>query len=88
MTTKSKILLAVSLAAFAGSLTGVLWGALLPVGAIVFGQFMIFTVLGKETELFDEEQCLRISLASPEAGNSRGSLQTPRATSLRSVSAH
>jgi Zn-dependent membrane protease YugP len=63
MTTKTKALLGISLTSFLISSTGVLWGLFLPVGAIVFGQFMIFNSLGKESALFDEEQRLRRSLA-------------------------
>jgi len=63
MTTKTKIVLGVSLTAFLLSLTGALWGIFLPVGAIFFGLFMIFYTLGKEAASFDEEQHLRASLA-------------------------
>ena len=63
MTTKTKILLALSLTSFAVSLTGVLWGLFLPVGAITFGLFMIFNLLGRETDLFETEQHMRASLA-------------------------
>lgn len=71
MTTKTKILLGISLASFAVSLTGALWGLFLPAGAIVFGLFMIFATLGKESALFDEEQRLRISLADKNTSSSR-----------------
>ena len=67
MTTKTKVLLGISLTAFAIGSTGVLWGVFLPVGAIVFGLFMIFNTLGRETALFDEEQRLRVSLAEKNA---------------------
>jgi len=63
MTTKTKILLGISLAAFLLSLTGMLWGLFMPVGAIFLGLFMISNALGKEAALFDEEQRLRASLA-------------------------
>jgi len=88
MTTKSKILLAVSLTAFAVSLTGVLWGLLLPVGAIVFGQFMIFTMLGKETALFDEEQRLRFSLAEKNAPSPQPAPREQREVSLSAAPSH
>lgn len=63
MTTKTKVLLGISLASFLISATGVLWGLFLPVGAIVLGLFMVFNMLAKESALFDEEQRLRRSLA-------------------------
>ena len=61
--TKTKILLAISLTSFAISLTGILWGLFLPVGAIIFGLFMIFNALEKESALFDQEQQSRFALA-------------------------
>jgi hypothetical protein len=56
MTTTTKILLTISIAAFAISTTGVLWGIALPIGAITFGLFMIFKLLEKEAGLYDAEQ--------------------------------
>jgi hypothetical protein len=88
MTIKSKILLAVSLTAFGVSLTGVLWGLFLPVGAIVFGQFMIFALLGKETALFDEEQQLRFSLAEKNASSPQLASREQRKVSLSAVPSH
>ena len=67
MNTKTKILLGISLTSFLISFTGVLWGLFLPVGAIIFGLFLIFNLLGKESALFDEEQHLRNSLAEKNA---------------------
>ncbi len=67
MTTKTKLLLGISLTLFAASTTGALWGLFLPAGAIIFSQFMIFNALGKESALFDEEQHLRRSLAEKNA---------------------
>lgn len=69
MTTKTKIVLGISLSAFLLSLTGALWGIFMPVGAIFFGLFMIFNALGKEAALFDEEQRLRASLAENNASS-------------------
>jgi hypothetical protein len=60
MTRTTKILLACSLAAFALGFTDILWGLGRPVGAILFGFFMISKVLEKETALYDEEQRLRL----------------------------
>jgi len=82
MTTKTKIVLGVSLTAFALSLTGALWGIFMPVGAIFLGLFMNFFMLGKEAAMFDEEQRLRFSLAEkhtskverPERASSKVSL--------------
>jgi hypothetical protein len=82
MTTKTKIVLGISLTAFLLSLTGALWGIFMPVGAIFLGLFINFFILGKEAALFDEEQRLRVSLAEkntskverPEPANSKVSL--------------
>jgi len=89
MTTKTKALLGISLTSFLISATGVLWGLFLPVGAIVFGLFIIFYMLGKESALFDEEQRLRRSLADKYASDSRSSQKpsdgtVPFAVPLRS----
>lgn len=67
MTTKTKFVLGISLASFALSLTGVLWGIFVPVGAIFLGLFLSFYVLGKQAALFDEEQKLRTALAEKNA---------------------
>jgi hypothetical protein len=56
MTRATKILLGISLSAFAFGFTNILWGLGRPVGAICFGLFMISKVLEKEMALFDEEQ--------------------------------
>jgi hypothetical protein len=61
MNKATKILLAISLTSFLASLTGALWGLFLPLGAVSLGLFMIFNLLGKETELFDEEQRTRVA---------------------------
>ena len=82
MTSKSKILLTASLTAFALSLTGMLWGFFLPVGAILFSQFMIFLVLGKETALFDEEQRKHIAVVEQNALSSATSSRSHREVSL------
>ena len=63
MTTTTKILLGVSLTAFALSITGAFWGIFMPVGAIFLGLFMNFYILAKEAAVFDEEQRLRASIA-------------------------
>jgi hypothetical protein len=63
MTKTTKILLTVSLAAFALGCTNVLGGIGTPFGAIFFGLFLIFRILEKEMALFDKEQELRIALA-------------------------
>ena len=84
MTTKTKILLGISLTSFAISLTGVLWGIFLPVGAITFGLFMIFNLLGRETALFETEQRARTSLAE---ANSPAKTVTPGAHGIPVLSA-
>ena len=63
MTKTTKILLAISLAGFAVGFTNILWGVGTPVGAVFLGLFMIFTILEKETALFDEENRSRIAWA-------------------------
>ena len=88
MTTKTKIVLTVSLTAFLLSLTGALWGIFLPVGAIFFGLFMIFNALGKEAALFDEEQRLRASLAEKNASTVQRSRRVHSEVSLSSLTAH
>jgi hypothetical protein len=88
MTTKTKILLGVSLTAFLLSLTGMLWGFVLPVGAISFGLFMIFNMLGRETALFDEEQRLRVSMAVKNASAVQPSRPARGEVSLSKVAAH
>jgi hypothetical protein len=85
MTTKTKILLGISLSAFLASLTGVLWGLFLPIGAVFFGLFMIFNLLGKETSLFEEEQQLRFALAEKNTSSPRSAQQTHREASLSAV---
>jgi hypothetical protein len=88
MNTTTKILLTISLASFLTSLTGMLWGVFLPVGAIFLGLFMIFNLLEKETALFDAEQRLRISLAEENTPGSRRAGQTHGKASLAAASAH
>ena len=56
MTIKTKLLLALSLVAFALGFTDLYWGVGRPIGAILLGLFMIFKVLEKEAALFDQEQ--------------------------------
>jgi hypothetical protein len=77
------LVLGISLAAFALSLTGVLWGIFVPVGAIFLGLFLNFYVLGKESALFDEEQKLRTALAEK---NTPAVQQTSRAKSEGALS--
>jgi len=56
MTTKTKLLLSLSLISFAFGFTDILWGVGKPVGAILFGLFLIFKVLEKEAALFDKDE--------------------------------
>ena len=63
MTTKTKMLLVISLTSLAISSTGVLWGIFLPVSAITFGLFLILKLLARESALFDAEQRMRTELA-------------------------
>jgi len=56
MTIKTKLLLILSLIAFAVGFTDLYWGVGKPIGAILLGLFMIFKVLEKEAALFDQEE--------------------------------
>ena len=69
MTKTTKILLTVSLTAFAVGCTNVMGGIGTPLGAIFFGLFLIFRILEKEVALFDKEQELRIALAESYKGS-------------------
>lgn len=81
----TKVLLTVSLTSFALSLTGMLWGLFLPVGAVLFGLFMIFNVLAKETDLFDKEHCLRTMWAEQNASVVRVSQKVSNAPAFSPV---
>ena len=76
MTKTTKILLTISLAAFALGCTNVLWGIGTPVGAIFFGLFLNFRILEKEMALFDKEQELRIALAESYQASATKRLET------------
>jgi len=68
MKIKTKLLLLISLTALLiGFATNVLWGIGLPLGAVLFGLFLIFKLLEKETAKFDEEQHLRLELAGRDS---------------------
>ena len=58
MRTTTKALLALSLAAFAVSFTGILWGAGGTFGAVLFGLFLTSKALEKQSSRYDEEQRL------------------------------
>ena len=88
MTKTTKILLAVSLISFAMSLTGVLWGLFLPVGAIFFGLFMVFNVLAKEMAVFDEEQRLRFAQAEKNSARISDSQKADPTRALRAATSH
>jgi hypothetical protein len=87
MTRTTKILLAISLTAFAFGVTGGLWGFGTPVGAIFFGLFMICKLFGKETALYDEEQKLRAAQA-PRASNPVARSAQARSVALTPAAAH
>jgi hypothetical protein len=65
----TKILLIISLTAFALGCTNLLGGIGAPLGAVFFGLFLIFRMLENEMVLFDDEQKRRIAMAAnyPEA---------------------
>jgi hypothetical protein len=68
MTKQTKIILIASLIAFVISATGAAWGLFLPLGAILFGLFLISNALAKEIALYDQEQRSRESLSKkPDA---------------------
>jgi len=90
MTKTTKVLLAISLSAFALGFTNILWGFGRPVGAICFGLFMIFKLLEKETALFDEEQRRNLALAEryQRSVDDRATCPTPEhANAARLISA-
>src|ERR1051325_2656553 len=88
MTKITKILLAISLSAFALGATGIFWGFGFPVGAIFFGWFMIFKALEKEMALYDQEQALRLTAAlQAYKGVQRASAEA-RNVSLTAAIAH
>jgi uncharacterized membrane protein len=83
MTLKTKLLLGLSLAAFVLGATGLFWSIGLPVGAILFGLFLISKLLEKEAVLFDREQQARAETVEPEKGSAPGrSLERERARDL------
>jgi hypothetical protein len=71
MTTATRTFFAISLAGFVGGSVVDFGGfevnpmltAILPVGAIFFGMFLISLILEKEIAKFDEEQAQRLALA-------------------------
>lgn len=71
MTTTTKTCVAISAAGFiAGSITDFgglqmnpMFTAILPVGAIFFGAFLISLILEKEMAMFDAEQAQKFALA-------------------------
>ena len=83
------LFLAISLIAFAvgfNSGDSVYWGIGLPVGAILFCLFMIFSLLEKEVALFDEQErdgaakqeSVGTTFFSPQEKNSEAMLQITR----------
>jgi hypothetical protein len=63
MTKTTKILLLISLLAFALGFTGIVWWFGVPIGAIFFGLFLISKMMEKEAALFDAEQRRKVALA-------------------------
>jgi hypothetical protein len=71
MTRIPKMLLAVSLTAFAVGSVAVFgnfeipvgWTVALPFGAVCFGLFLVTFLLQQEVARFDEEECTRLELA-------------------------
>jgi len=70
MTLKTTLLLTLSIAGFALGATGLFWGIGFPVGAILFGLFMISKMLEKETALFNAEQQQHIEASKSVANQS------------------
>ena len=88
MSKMTKLLLGVSLAAFALGFTDILWGFGKPVGAICFGLFLIFNMLGKEAALYDEEQALRSEEATRISESTKSAPIETRGVRLKTVVAH
>jgi hypothetical protein len=88
MTNPTKILLAISLTAFAFGFTNILWGLGAPLGAVFFGLFLISRMLQKETSLFDEEQRLAISRTRDAKSAEAPTPKSVNQGSLRPASAH
>jgi len=86
MNKTTKVLLAISLASFLTSLTGALWGFFVPVGAIFFGLFMIFSTLGTEAELFDAQQCAQTGKVAERTSSLQRPPRTERTASLAAMS--
>ena len=69
----TKFLLLISLTGFlVGGTTNLLWGIGIPIGAIFLGLFLLFKVLEKESDLFDEEHAIRIKTADRLSGRVSG----------------
>ena len=63
----------------------------MPLGAILFGLFLISKLLENETLLFDSEQRVRVAVAEvgrPDKGLARAQDQPGRKVQLREISAH
>ena len=63
MTTRTKVLLGISVGAFLISPLGLAWGIAAPVGAICFGLSLISKILEKEMATYDDEQRARLAQA-------------------------
>ena len=92
MTRIPKVMLAVSLVAFAAGSVVTFgnaevppeWTVAMPVGAIFLGLFLVIFALQKEVALFDEEERTRLKLAGLHAGKSAD----VSATAVSTTSAH
>ena len=83
MSMTSRILLALSIIAFAFGFSGVFWSIGLPIGAILFGLFLISKLLETETLLFDAEQRVRHAMAN--AGRQDSPVAAEQTHRLREV---
>ena len=100
MTRIPKVLLAVSLIAFAlGSVAAfgdpgipVGWTVAMPLGAVCLGLFLVTFLLQKEVALFDEEERARLDLAGGYAATSPGKVAASAVvssdTNLRPAHSH
>jgi hypothetical protein len=91
MSMTPRVLLSLSVAAFAFGTGGIFWSIGLPLGAIPFGLFLISKLLENEALLFDSEQRVRVAMA--EVGRQDKALfrtqdQPVRKVQLREISAH
>ena len=97
MTRIPKVLLAVSLAAFAVGIVAAFgnpgipvgWTVMIPLGAVCCGLFLVTFLLQKEVSRFDEEELARLALAEGDgAGHANEAASTVSSTATNLTPAH